>query len=363
MTRKRLYARRLLSAFCALFVITAILLSTGCGKDKKEVINVFNWGEYIEPELLTDFEEETGIHINYTTVATCEEMYAKMKNGGVLYDIVVPSDYMISRMIEEDMLETIDFRNVPNFEYVDEQFRNPEYDPENAYSVPYQWGSIGIVYNKNVVPEDEKDLGSWDLLWNRKYKNQILMFDNSRDAMGIALKKMGESYNTTDEKTIRKASDLLLKQKPLVQAYVVDQIFDKMESGEASVSPCYAGDYILMCDEMGKEGPKTLGFYVPKEGTNLFVDAMCIPKGAANKEGAEKFINFICDPENMALNTEFIYYSTAESAARELLPKMMRNSTIMYPEEELLSTMETYINLPVPCRRLYDQFWIRLMSA
>ncbi len=360
---RSIHVKRLTSVLCALLLTGSMLFLSGCGTDSQETINVFNWGEYIEPELLTDFEEETGIHINYTTVATCEEMYAKMKNGGVIYDIVVPSDYMISRMIEEDMLETIDFGNVPNFQYIDDPFRNPEYDLANAYSVPYQWGSIGIIYNKTVVDENEPDLGSWDLLWNEKYKNQILMFDNSRDALGIALKKMGESYNTVDEATIRKAGDLLLKQKPLVQAYVVDQIFDKIESGEASVSPCYAGDYVLMCDEMGEEGPETLGFYVPEGGTNLFVDAMCIPKGANNKEGAEKFINFICDPENMALNTEFIYYSTAESAARELLPEELRDSGIMYPDDAVLSEMETYINLPVSCRRLYDKLWIRLMSA
>ena len=340
-----------------------LVFAGGCGKDKQNTINVFNWGEYIDTSLLTDFENETGIHVNYTTVATCEEMYAKMKTGGVIYDIVVPSDYMIGRMIEEDMLEKIDFSNVPNFQYVDEEFRNPEYDPQNEYSVPYQWGSVGIVYNKNVVSSTEEDLGSWDLLWNKKYKNQILMFDNSRDALGIALKKMGESYNTTDEATIRKAADLLLDQKPLVQAYVVDQIFDKMESGEASISPCYAGDYVLMCEELGEEGEDTLGYYVPEEGSNLFVDAMCIPKGAENKEGAEAFFNFICEPENMELNTEYIYYSTAETAARDLLPEELSTSEVMYPDEQKLNSLEKYLNLPVKCRRLYDTLWIKLMSA
>ena len=356
-------ARRiLLCALCAV-LLAAALLAGGCSSDSKDSINVFNWGEYIDPSLLTDFEEETGIHINYTTVSTCEEMYAKMKNGGVAYDIVVPSDYMISRMIEEDMLEKIDFGNVPNFRYVDEEFRCLEYDPENEYSIPYQWGSVGIIYNKNVVKETEKDLGSWDLLWNKKYKNQILMFESSRDSMGIALKKMGESYNTADEDVIRKAGELLKEQKPLVQAYVVDQIFDKMESGEAAISPCYAGDYILICDEMGEDAEDEMGFYVPEEGSNIFVDAMCIPKGAENKEGAEKFMDFICEPENMKTNTEFIYYSTAESAAKELLPEYMKESLVMYPDEEIRSRLETYINLPVHCRRLYDTIWIQLMSA
>ena len=352
----------ILYTITVILLTAIILLTTGCEKDSKESINVFSWGEYIEPDLLPKFEKETGIHVNYTTVATCEEMYAKMKNGGVTYDIVIPSDYMIARMIEEDMLETINFNNIPNFQYVDEPFRSPEYDPENAYSVPYQWGSIGIIYNKDVVAEDEKDIGSWDLLWNKKYKKQILMFDNSRDAIGIALKKMGKSYNTTNEDTIRKAGDLLLKQKPLVQAYVIDQIVDKMETGEASISPCYAGDYVLICDEM-KDKADTMGFYIPEEGTNLFVDAMCIPKGAENKEGAEKYINFICEPKNMAVNTEYIYYSTAETAARHLMKKELRDNLIMYPDEASLSKMETYLKLPVRYRRLYDQLWIKLLSA
>lgn len=353
--------RKLCLVLCAIFALSCMLFAGGCSS--RESINVFNWGEYIDDSLLDKFEEETGIKVNYTTVSTGEEMYAKMKNGGVNYDVVVPSDYMISRMIEEDMLQKIDFANVPNFRYVDEKFRNPEYDPENAYSVPYQWNTVGIIYNSRVVDENEKDIGSWDLLWNEKYKKQILMFDNSRDALGIALKKMGKSYNVTDEKTIRKAGDLLLEQKPLVQAYVMDQIFDKMESGEAAIAPCYSGDYVMICDEVGEKEAKNFRFYFPKEGTNLFVDAMCIPKNAGNKSGAEKFINFICEPKNMAVNTEYIYYSTAETAARDLLPSDMRSNRVMYPSQARLDSTETFVNLPVNCRRLYDKLWISLMSA
>lgn len=363
MTGTKSLIRKGFSLLLCFAVLTGTLFfAGGCKKDTSDTINVFNWGEYIDPSLLKKFEKETGIHVNYTTVATCEEMYAKMKNGGIIYDIVVPSDYMISRMIEEDMLEKVDYSNIPNFGYVDEDFRNLEYDPTNEYSVPYQWGCVGVVYNKEVVSSKEKDLGSWDLLWNKKYKNQILMFDNSRDALGIALKKMGESYNTSDIDTIRAAGQLLVDQKPLVQAYVVDQIFDKMESGEAAISPCYAGDYVLMCEELGEDADM-LGYYVPKEGSNIFVDAMCIPRGAENKLGAELFMNFICEPENMELNTEFIYYSTAETAAKDLLPEELQTSPIMYPSEAEKANLETYINLPVRCRRLYDTLWIRLMSA
>ena len=348
---------------CILLSAAMLIAASGCSADSSESINVFNWGEYIDTSLLSKFEEETGIKVNYTTASTCEEMYAKIRNGGVNYDIVVPSDYMVSRMIEEEMLRKIDFSNIPNFKYVDEGFLNPEYDPENEYSVPYQWGTVGVVYNKNMVGEDESDIGSWDLLWNKKYKKQILMFDNSRDAIGIALKKLGESYNTTDEDTIRKAADLLIDEKLLVQAYVQDQIFDKMEGEEAAVAPCYAGDYFLMLEDIGSGAEDMLGFYIPEEGSNLYVDAMCIPKDSENPEGAEKFINFICDPENMATNTEYIYYSTAETAARELLPDSMKNSSIMYPSDEEKSKFETYTNLPVNCRRLYDKLWIKIMSA
>lgn len=349
----------LLSAL--LLAAAAIVSLTGCGGGSGEVINVFNWGEYIEEDLIEEFEEETGIKVNYNTAPTCEEMYAKMKNGGVHYDVVVPSDYMVSRMIEEDMLTTIDYNNVPNASYIDDDFLNPEYDPTGEYSVPYQWGRTAIIYNKDMV--DQEDIGSWDLLWNEKYSGQILMFDNSRDAMGIALKLLGESYNTTDEAALRKAADLLKEQKPLVQAYVMDQIFDKMESGEAAIASYYVGDYYLMLDEMEDDSDVNLGFYIPKEGTNLYVDAMCIPKDCQNKSGAEAFINFILEPENMARNTDFICYATAETAARELLDDDMKNNDDMYPSHEELAACETYINLPSSVRELYDSLWVEIMSS
>lgn len=289
---KRLCLRICRPAVVLLLFAALCLCFTGCGSSNAKVpINVFNWGEYTDTDLLDQFEEETGIHVNYNTVSTCEEMYAKIKCGGVSYDIVVPSDYMVSRMAEEDMLEEIDWNHVPNAQYIDEDFRNPEYDPDGKYSVPYQWGTVAIIYNKDMV--DEEDLGGWDILWNEKYKGEILMFDNSRDAIGIALKYLGYSYNTTDEDKIREAAELLKEQKPLVQAYVMDQIFDKMENGEAAVATYYVGDYYLMLDELGEDSDINLGFYIPEQGSNLYVDAVCIPKGAQNKEGAEAFIDFL----------------------------------------------------------------------
>ena len=340
-------------------VLGALALATGFAAGG-EYINVLNWGEYIDVELIDEFEEETGIKVNYTTAPTCEEMYAKIKSGGVAYDIIVPSDYMLSRMIEEDMLEKLDFTNIPNFDYVDSDFVNPAYDPTGEYSVPYQWGTVGIIYNKDMV--DEADLGSWDILWNKKYKDQILMFDNSRDALGIALKRLGESYNCTDASKIREAADMLIEQKPLVQAYVMDQIFDKMENGEAAIAPYYTGDYYLMLDEIDTDETH-LGYYTPSEGSNLYTDAMCIPKGTQNKSGAEAFINFLLEPENMAKNTEFIHYSAPEKAARELLSDDKKNNTDMYPDSDTLKTFETFTNLPKDIRELYDDLWVEIMSA
>ncbi len=352
---KRFLHRTLLPVLMLALLLTA----AGCGSGQP-TINLFNWGEYMDPDLIEQFEEETGIHINNTTVATCEEMYAKMKNGGVNYDIVIPSDYMVARMIRENMIQKINFDNVPNASYVDDQFLHREYDPESAYSIPYQWGTVGIIYNKTVV--DEEDIGSWDLLWNEKYRKQILMFDNSRDAIGIALKRLGKSYNTTDLEDLEAAADLLIEQKPLVQAYVMDQIFDKMESGEAAIAPYYAGDYYLMIDEMGDEDGEILGFYTPEEGSNLFIDAMCIPTSSQNKEAAEQFINFLCEPEIMAQNTEYIWYSTAERAARELLSDELRYNEVMYPPDTIYDLTETYTVLPDEIMKMYDKLWIRIMS-
>jgi len=345
----------------ALLLALGIVCLSGCGSSGSgESINVLNWGEFIDEDLLDQFEDETGIKVNYNTTATCEEMYAKMKNGGVNYDVVVPSDYMIARMIEEDMLAPIDYANVPNSSYVDADFLNPEYDPTGEYSMPYQWGRVAIIYNKAMV--DEADLGSWDLLWNKKYEGQILMFDNSRDALGIALKRLGASYNTTDEAVLQQAADMLIEQKPLVQAYVMDQIFDKMECGEAAIAPYYIGDYFLMMDEI-EDADIELGFYIPEEGTNFYVDSMCIPKDSLNKSGAEAFINFFLEPANMAKNTEYIYYSTAESAARDLLPDELKNNEEMYPSKEKLAECEIYTNLPLNIRELYDSLWVDIMSS
>lgn len=327
----------------------------GCGNSATNgEVNVYNWGEYIDEELLDKFTEETGIKVNYDTYSDNESLYSMLSSGSANYDVVIPSDYMISRMIDENMLEELNFDNIPNFQYIDDAYKGLEYDPEDRYSVAYTWGTVGIIYNTTMldyVPD------SWSVLWDENLSGQILMFNNSRDAIGIALKYLGYSQNTTDPEQITEAVDLLIQQKPLVQAYVMDQIFDKLEGGEAAVGPYYAGDAITMIEEN-----PDLAFVVPKEGTNLFVDAMCIPKGAQNKENAEAFINFMCDPENMAANIEYIAYSSPSSAARELLSDELKNSDICYPDEALLENTDTFINLPQDILDLYDSEWVRLMT-
>lgn len=319
-----------------------------------KVVDVYNWGEYIDESIFATFKEETGITVNYTTFATNEELYAKLKSGGAMYDVIIPSDYMISRMIEEDMLEKLDYQNIPNYASIDERFAKTEYDPTNEYSVPYMWGTVGIVFNKTKVTEP---VDSWQVLFDKQYAGQILMFDNSRDAFGIALKLLGYSFNTTDEAQINEAYTLLQQQKPLVQAYVMDQIFDKLAGDEAIMGPYYAGDAITMIEEN-----PDLSFVVPKEGANTFIDAMCIPKGATHKAEGEAFINFMCSDAAAVLNADSTGYSTPSKTALALLDEEVRNNPIIYPPSDVLDKCETFKNLPKEISDLYDNLWIKLKS-
>ncbi|NCE63256.1 spermidine/putrescine ABC transporter substrate-binding protein [Pseudoflavonifractor sp. 524-17] len=321
----------------------------------KGEVNVFNWGEYIDESLLETFEEQTGIKVNYKTFPDNETLYSTLQSSMGEYDVIIPSDYMIARMIDEEMLERIDLNNIPNYEKISDSYKHLDYDPGNEYSVPYTWGTVGLIYNTTMVSEAPT---SWKALWDEQYKGQILMFDNSRDCIGIALKVLGYSFNTTDEAQIKEAVDLLIEQAPLVQAYVMDQIFDKLEVGEAAMGPYYAGDAITMM-----ESNPDLAFVLPEEGANLFVDAMCIPKGAPNKENAEAFINFMCSDEAAVANCEYIGYSTPSDSAREKLEPELAQNPIAYPDEETLSRCETFINLPEEILKLYDSEWLRLKGA
>ena len=345
-----------ISLFLALSMVLCLsACGGGSAVESKGEVNVYNWGEYIDEDIFSQFEKETGIKVNYNTYSDNESMYATLMSGAAEYDVVIPSDYMISRLISEDALEKIDLDNVPNYANIDDSLKGLEYDPDNEYSVPYMSGVVGVVYNKTMVNGTPD---SWDVLWDESLSGQILMFDNSRDTLAIALKKLGYSLNTTDEAQLQEALALLEEQKPLVQAYVMDQIFDKMEAGEAAVGPYYAGDAVTMMEEN-----PDLDFFFPMEGSNHYVDAMCIPKGAANKENAEAFINFMCEPEIMKANAEYTHYTTPSSAARELLDEELQNNAYIYPDNAVLQNTEVFINLPGDTLALYDKLWMDLKAS
>lgn len=333
-------------------------------KDMGISINVYNWGEYIANgedgtlDVNEAFTNLTGIKVNYSTYATNEELYAKLKAGAANYDVIIPSDYMISRMISEDMLEPVNMENISNFKHIREDFKKPIYDEGSKYSVPYTWGTVGIIYDKDAVDIDESEI-DWDILWNKDYEEQILMFDNPRDAFGIAEIMLGYSLNTENPDELRAAAEKLKEQKPLVQAYVMDEIFDKMGASEAIFAPYYAGDAITLMAEY-----ENLGFVVPSSGTNLFVDAMCIPKGAAQKEAAEMYINFMCEPEVACATAEYIGYSTPNSAAFELLPEETREDEISYPSDEYIAENTTvFRNLSDEANKLMQDLWTEMKSS
>lgn len=334
-------------------------------RDKGITINVYNWGEYISDgseentlNVNAEFTNLTGIKVNYTNYATNEELYAKLKGGGASYDIIIPSDYMISRMIHENMLQKLDFGNIPNFKYITDTFVNPEYDPQNEYSVPYTWGTVGIIYDTTMIdiPPEEID---WDILWNEDYSDRILMFDNPRDAFAIAEIRLGYSLNTESFEELEKCADLLKEQKNVIQAYVMDEVFDKMGAGEALVAPYYAGDAVTLMDEY-----EDLGFVTPKSGTNLFIDAICIPAGAKQKEAAEMYINFMCEPDIAYATTSYIGYSTPNSAAFDMLDEETQNDKVSYPDSEYLDNNTTiFRNLSDEANQEMQDLWTDIKST
>lgn len=323
-------------------------------------INVYNWGEYIDDKdyCVNDaFTYKTGIKVNYKTFTDNESMYALLSSGAADYDVIFPSDYMVGKMIKEKMIAKIDFSKVPNFQYIDSSLKNPVYDPDNAYSVPYMWGTVGIFYNTKYV--DKADLAEgWGLLWNSKYKGKIFMFDNPRDAFGIALNKLGYSMNSTDPKQWQAAYEELAKQKPLLQQYVMDQVYDKMIDEEGWIAPYYSGDGIIMMDK--DQGNPDIDFFIPDTGTNRFVDAMCIPVNSAHKTEAEAYINFLCSTEVAKANAEYIGYSTPQTEARKQLDPSVGENEDFYPPQKVLDKTETFITLPDSISKLEDSLWIKL---
>ena len=323
-------------------------------------ITVYNWGQYISDgtddslDVIKAFEEETGIKVNYLTFDSNESMYTKLKTGGTTFDVIIPSDYMIAKLISEDMLEPLDFANIPNYAYIDENFHDQAYDPENTYSVPYTWGTVGLIYNRQYVSDEDAE--SWSCLWNSKYAGKLLMFDNPRDAFAIAESMLGYSLNTEDENELRQAADLIIAGKPVYQGIWMDQILEKLPAEEIVAAPYYNGDAVTMIDEN-----PDLAFYVPKEGTNLFVDAMCIPKNAKNVEGAEKFINFMCSTEEAMANWEYIGYSSPHTGVYEQLDEETRNDPLYFPDTSVYPT-EAYTNLPKDISQYYNDLWVDILT-
>ncbi len=361
-----LWARRgLAGALACVFIVSVGFLSYATGS--RPVVNVCSWGEYIDEELITQFEEATGIRVNYQTAESNEALYSLLKSGGADYDVIVPSDYMIGRLIAEDMLEPLDYGQIPNFSLIDDRFKNLSYDPENRYTVPYTWGTLGIIYNTAVV---EEEITSWRALYDDKYAGNVLLINNSRDAIGEALFCLGYSVNTTDEAEIREAFALVAdaNRRGIFQGRVMDEIFLKMEGGNAAIATYYAGDYLSMVDNQA-EGVD-LAFVIPEEGSNWFVDAMCMLKDAPHQREAHMWINFIASTEANLANMDYIWYASPNREALERYPAYYEELygeeldpevyEIMAAPPETLERCEAYRNLPTKTLNLYKNLWTHL---
>ena len=344
-------------------IMAVVVIAGGIFYSSKEDLSgtnqviVYNWGEYLDPEVITLFEKETGINVVYEEFETNEIMYPKVQSGAIAYDVVCPSDYMIQRMIENDLLAELNFDNIPNIKNIGQEYfkQSRQFDSENKYSVPYCWGTVGILYNKTMVDEP---IDSWSVLWDEKYKDSILMQDSVRDAFAVALKYKGHSLNSTDLDELEEAKELLIKQKPLVQAYVIDQVRDKMIGNEAAIGVIYSGEAIYT----HLENPN-LEYVIPKEGSNVWIDSWVIPKNAKHKENAEDFINFLCRPDIAKMNFDYITYSTPNTAARELIEDpAIRNSKIAFPDASELERCETFQFLGDKNDAIYNKLWREIKS-
>ncbi len=358
----RVLRRAAAGALAASFLIAVVLL-TGA-TNAQPMVNVCSWGEYIDDDLITQFEEETGIIVNYQTAESNEALYSLLKSGAGDYDVIVPSDYMISQLIEEDMLAELDFSQIPNYALISPRFKGLTYDPQERYSVPYAWGTVGIIYNETMVNEP---ITSWSALFDSQYAGNVLMFRNSRDAMATALSYLGYSLNTTSEAELREAFQLLkdAKNRGVYQSFVMDEIFQKLEGGNAAIGAYYAGDYLTML-----ENNEDLRFVVPEEGSNWFMDAMCVLKEAPHKDEAMAWINFIASTEANLKNMDYLWYGSPNQEALEQYPAYYEE---LYEEElgqeaydiiaapqEVLDRCEAYLVLPLETRKLYNDLWTEL---
>ena len=359
---------RVLKRVAALAAVVVLIVGGGflvfTARQETITLNVYNWGQNFADgsddtmDIIAEFEARyPHIKVNYSTYDSNETLYTKLSNGGITVDVIIPSDYMIARLIHENMLLELDFDNIPNYQNVDDTFKNTAYDPENKYSVPYTWGTVGIIYNTKYV--DEADVTGWELLWNDKYAGKILMFDNSRDAFGIAQYLLGYDVNTTDEAELQACAEKLKEQKPVVQQYVMDQIYSSMENEEAYIGVYYAGDCMMMM-----ENNPDLAFYLPEnQGFNLFIDAMCIPTCAQEKEAAELFINFMCEPEISGANMDYICYGSPVSEAKNYMDEYLAESPVVYPSEEVQANGSSYAYLPEEISRFIEKLFMEVRNS
>ena len=350
--------------------VVLALTFAGCGYEYAELdlvgeytrdyagtdLNVYNWGEYIcdgtdgSVDVIKEFEKITGINVNYTTFDSNETMYSQLKNGGVTYDVIIPSDYMIERLINENMLATIDTSALSNYNLIDSKYKGLYFDPEDKYTVAYSVGLVGLIYNKKVVTETPD---SWNILWDENYKDQILMFNNPRDAFAIAQFILGQDLNNTEKQLWDNAAQLLINQKQYLQSYVMDEVYGKMETGEAAIAPYYAGDYLTMF-----ENNEDLAFVYPKEGTNIFVDSVCIPKNTRNYQAALMFINFLLEPDIALANAEYIGYATPNTAVVNNPEYYYYQNPILYPDEATFPKTQYFHDIDSTVRNYYENLWI-----
>lgn len=339
-------------------IIISVLLFSLCSCSQAEpntVLYVYNWGEYIDPTVNDLFEQEFGIKVIYDEYDNNESMYATLKNNAAQYDIVFPSDYMVARLISEDMLEPLNLENIPNYSLIMDNFKGLPYDVNCQYSVPYTWGVIGLLYNTEYVDQTPE---SWSDLWDSRYAGKVLMYNNSRDSIGIALIKNGFSVNTEDTEQLELAAQQVLELKRNCQAFVSDEIFNLMESGSAYMTPAYGGDALAMMEEN-----PDLDYVIPKEGTNMYVDAMCIVKGSRNKEAAEKYINFMCRPEIAELNRAETCYSTPHQTVYDELEEDVKSELLAYPPQDVLDKTQVYNHLSKSTLDLYTKLWLKIKNS
>lgn len=335
------------------FVLSLILLPlmTGCQKKQSgtgQVVNIYNWGEYIDPGLLNRFEKETGIKVVYSTFATNEDLFVKIQSGGSSYDLICPSDYMLDKMKKAGLLEKINYDKIPNMKHIDPEFLHHAYDPDQEYSVPYFWGTVGIVYNKTMVHEV---VDSWDILWKEDYRRNLMMMDSTRDSFAIGLIRRGYSVNSDKREELEEAQKDLIAQRPLVYAYLVDQIKDVMINDECALAVMFSGDAVEAL-----ERNENLDYVIPREGTNIWFDAWAIPKGAPNKENAEAFINFMSRPDIMAINAQYVGYSLPSTAGKEALPEDLQDDPVAYPDLDSVDHLEAFKDMG-DFTKVYNELW------